>query len=88
MAPPASSEINVVKIELKHKLAADIFLFLLERSLLYLLDNLARSFVSRKKRILQFTLRLKTSFDIFTDIPIRIEEIHRYAENSVSRLLE
>lgn len=78
----------MVKIELKHKLAADIFLFLLERSLLYLLDNLARSFVSRKKRILQFTLRLKTSFDIFTDIPIRIEEIHRYAENSVSRLLE
>lgn len=78
----------MVKIELKHKLAADIFLFLLERSLLYLLDNLACSFVSKKKRILQFTLRLKISFDIFTDIPICIEEIHRYAENSVSRLLE
>lgn len=88
MAPPASSEINVVKIELKRKLVADIFLFLLERSLLYLLDDLARSFVSRKKRILQFTLRLKISFDIFTDMAIRIEEIHRYAENSVSRLLE
>lgn len=88
MAPPASSEINVVKIKLKHKLAADIFLFLLERSLLYLLDNLARSFVSKKKRILQFILRLKISFDIFTDISTCIEEIHYYAENSLSHLLE